>query len=128
MTMPHDKRDEVWKLRPNAPVSGYVLGRADAIGDNSAHEFIVGEGRSAFRMFVIHRHGRFSAYLNLCPHYSLPLNHKPHQFLNDGYIECAQHFARFNVDDGHCVSGACEGEHLTPIPVMVNVHGLLAIA
>jgi hypothetical protein len=26
------------------------------------------------------------------------------------------------------VSGACEGEHLTPIPVMVNVHGLLAIA
>lgn len=123
-----NEQAEFWKFRPNAPQSGHVLGPAEAIADNSAREFVVGLGRNAFRMFVVRRHGRCHAYLNLCPHYSLPLNHQPDQFLNDGYIECAQHFARFEVADGRCVGGACEGEHLTSIPVRVNGEGLLVIA
>jgi nitrite reductase/ring-hydroxylating ferredoxin subunit len=123
-----DQQGQFWKFRPNAPPPGYVLGRADAIAENSAREFVVGRGRSAFRMFVVRREGRFHAYLNLCPHYSLPLNHEADQFLNQGYIECAQHFARFDVDEGRCLVGACEGEYLTAIPVLVNAEGLLTIA
>lgn len=123
-----DQQTEFWKFRPNAPPPGQVLGRAEAIAENGAREFVVGRGRNAFRMFVVRRNGRFHAYLNLCPHFSLPLNHEPDQFLNHGYIECAQHFARFDVDDGRCVAGACEGEHLTSIPVTVNAEGSLVVA
>lgn len=122
-----DNRNEYWKFRPNAPRPGHVLGRADDIAENGALEFVVGQGRNAFRMFVVRRHGRLHAYLNLCPHFSLPLNHQPNQFLSDGYIECAQHFARFEIDGGHCVAGACEGEFLTSIPVTIDAEGLLLI-
>jgi nitrite reductase/ring-hydroxylating ferredoxin subunit len=123
-----DQQTEFWKFRPNVPPPGHVLGRAETIAENSAREFVVGRGRNAFRLFVVRRHERFHAYLNLCPHFSLPLNHAPDQFLNQGYIECAQHFARFEVDGGRCVVGACEGEHLTSIPVAVNAEGSLVIA
>lgn len=123
-----DPQTEFWKLRPNAPAPGHVLGQADTIAEGDAREFVVGQGRSAFRLFVVRRDGRFHGYLNLCPHYSLPLNHAPDQFLRDGQIECAQHFARFEIDGGRCVSGACEGEHLTAIRVAVNAEGALVIA
>jgi len=126
--MSDDKQAEFWKFRPNAPLPGHALGAAEAIVENSAREFVIGAGRAAFRMFVVRRHGQFHAYLNFCPHYSLPLNHQPDQFLKQGYIECAQHFARFEIDGGRCVAGACEGEHLLSIPVTVNAEGVLIIA
>lgn len=126
--MRDDEQNEYWKFRPNAPQPGHVLGRAEEIAEECASEFTVGRGRNAFRMFVVRRRGRFHAYLNLCPHFSLPLNHAPDRFLNDGYIECAQHFARFDVEGGRCFAGACEGEYLTAIPVLVDVEGFLVIA
>lgn len=59
------------------------------------------------------------AYVNLCPHYSLPLNHRPDQFLtrNRDRIMCRQHLALFALEDGACLGGACEGVGLTPVPV-----------
>ncbi|WP_137897199.1 Rieske (2Fe-2S) protein [Sphingomonas sp. 2SG] len=126
--MATDARTDFWKLRPNAPAPGYRLGPADEIAEDSAREFIVGRGRNAFRLFVVRRDGQLRAYLNVCPHYSLPLNHVPNGFLKQGYIECAQHFAQFAIADGRCVSGACEGESLTAIPVAVDAEGMLHIA
>lgn len=122
------QQQNFWKLRPNAPQSGHILGVAEHIADGTAHEFMVGKGRSAFRLFVVRRGAQFHAYLNLCPHYSLPLNHQPNQFLSGGFIECAQHFARFEIEDGLCISGACEGEALTAIAVFVNEAGELVVA
>lgn len=119
---------QVWRLRPNAPPSGRVLGDATLIAEGQAKEFTFGRGRSAFGMFVVLHEGRYRGYLNLCPHYSLPLNREPDRFLNDGQIECVQHFARFAVEDGRCLSGACEGEGLWPIAVAVDANGQLVIA
>jgi nitrite reductase/ring-hydroxylating ferredoxin subunit len=126
--MAQNEPTEFWRFQPNAPASGHVLSRADEISEHSAREFVIGRGRSAFRMFVVRRDGDFFGYLNVCPHYSLPLNHQPNQFLRQGHIECAQHYARFNVEDGLCFAGACEGESLTPIKVAVDAEGFLVIA
>lgn len=123
-----DAQDGYWKLRPNAPASGQILDRPDTIADESAREFVFGRGRSAFRMFVVRRGAQFRGYLNICPHFSLPLNHAPDQFLKDGFIECAQHFARFDVEQGRCVSGACEGEWLARVPIAIDADGLLVVA
>jgi len=115
-------------MRPNAPKPGALLGEAGQIAEGQARGFLFGRGRSAFAMFVVRQAGRYHGYLNLCPHYSLPLNHEPDRFLKDGQIECVQHFARFAIEDGRCLAGACEGEGLVRIPVVVDAHDQLVIA
>lgn len=126
MTEPAD--DAFWRLRPNAPAPGQVLSNADSIEDGEARAFVFGRGRAAFGMFVVRRGAGYYGYLNLCPHYSLPLNHEPDRFVNGGEIECVQHFARFAIEDGRCLSGACEGEGLWRIPVARDALGRLVIA
>ena len=78
-------------------------------------------------MFVVRQEGSYFGYLNLCPHFSLPLNHAPDQFIKDGMIECAQHFAHFDMASGLCVSGACEGESLVGVLVSLDADGQLVI-
>jgi nitrite reductase/ring-hydroxylating ferredoxin subunit len=60
--------------------------------------------------------------VNRCPHYSLPLNHRPDQFLTrDGdRIMCRQHLALFSIEDGECLDGACEGVPLEAVPVRLD--------
>ena len=108
---------------------GTPLGRVADIRLGGAKEYRFGRGRSAFSMFVVRlADGEVRAYLNLCPHFSLPLNHAPDQFIRNVHILCMQHFALFKADTGACFSGACEGQSLTAIPVEVSAEGMLAIA
>jgi len=117
-----------WRLRPNAPQPGAPLGPAEEIAEGSAREYSFGRGRSAFRMFVVRHLREYRGYLNICPHFSLPLNHEPDAFMSDGLIVCTRHFARFRPLDGMCVEGACEGSHLDPVPVEIGADGMLRIA
>lgn len=120
--------DEAWRLRPNAPAAGTPLGPIGDIAIGAAKEYRFGRGRSAFSMFVVRAAAeRPRAYLNLCPHFSLPLNHCQDQFVHDGRIRCLQHFALFRIEDGHCVAGACEGQSLDAIPIDLSVGGVMTI-
>lgn len=62
---------------------------------------------------------RWFAYVNQCPHQSLPLNWQPHQFLDKGhdFIVCSMHMALFSLDKGECVHGACVGQFLKSLTV-----------
>ncbi|API58627.1 hypothetical protein BSL82_04295 [Tardibacter chloracetimidivorans] len=124
--MSSDDRD-YWSLRPNAPAVGTPLCAAAAIPHGAAREFRFGRGRSAFRMFVVRSRASFRGYLNLCPHFSLALNHEPDAFVFDGYIRCSRHFAEFRLDDGLCVSGACVDNRLIAVPISENDGGELLI-
>lgn len=95
-----------------------MLGSAEDVPEGGARGYQFGRGRSAFGMFVVRKNGSVRGYLNLCPHFSLPLNHVPHQFVSEGRIMCVQHFARFRLEDGYCTEGACEGRYLDPVPVV----------
>lgn len=81
-----------------------------------------GQGVNAWRMFVVRKGDRLHGYLNLCPHYSMPLNHQPNMFMSrDGTrIMCRQHLALFRVEDGTCLDGACDGRALDPVPVRLE--------
>jgi nitrite reductase/ring-hydroxylating ferredoxin subunit len=113
---------DLWKKRPFAPASGERLGPLDAIVDGGAKEYIFGVGIAAFRMFVVRRGRAAFGYVNQCPHYSLPLNHRPDQFLTRAgdKIMCTQHLALFRIEDGACLDGVCEGRSLDPVPVVVR--------
>jgi nitrite reductase/ring-hydroxylating ferredoxin subunit len=118
-----------WLTRPLAPAPGTVLGRCDDVPPDGSKEFVFGSGPGAFRMFVVRNGVNWFAYLNLCPHYSLPLNVRPDEFLSrDGTrIMCRRHLAIFRMEDGLCIDGACSGSTLDAIPVSVDPAGMLKI-
>lgn len=118
-----------WRTRPRAPAPGTVLGPVDAIGDGDGREYRFGAGPSAFSMVVVRRGASVRGYLNLCPHFALPLNGRSGQFTDPerGLLMCFNHFAVFRFEDGRCIEGACEGEALDPVPVEI-VGGLVRIA
>lgn len=114
--------DAVWRARPFAPAVGQRLGALETVQDGAAKEYVFGVGLSRFRMFVVRRGPRVFGYLNICPHYSLPLNHRQDEFLTrDGdRIMCRQHLALFAIEDGRGLEGACEGRGLDVVPVSVR--------
>lgn len=107
---------------------GTVLGPLDEIQEGKGKEFVFGRGKSAFSMFVVRRGEEVWGYLNICPHFSLPLNYRAGEFMNEdgSLIRCSMHFAEFRIEDGFCVAGAAEGCFLDPVPVEV-VAGLVRI-
>jgi nitrite reductase/ring-hydroxylating ferredoxin subunit len=117
-----------WRLRPRAPSPGTVLGPLDEIPEGKGREYVFGRGKSAFSMFVVRRGPEVWGYLNICPHFSLPLNYRAGEFMNEegSLIRCSMHFAEFRIEDGYCVAGAAESCFLDPVPVEV-MEGLVRI-
>jgi len=118
----------IWRSRPRAPAPGTVLGPLEEIPDGEAKEYVFGRGTTVFSMFVVRRGDQVYGYLNLCPHYSSPLNARAGQFLSDDkrHIRCTMHFAEFRIEDGYGVKGAASGCWLDPVPVHV-VDGQIVI-
>ncbi len=116
----------VWRTRPRAPLPGTRLGSLDEIQPGSVKEYIFGRGTTVFSMFVVRQGANVYGYLNICPHYSQPLNYRRGQFLNDDgtRLRCTMHFAEFRIEDGFGVSGAAERCWLDPVPVIVKGNDL----
>lgn len=119
----------LWRTRPRAPQPGAVLGPLDDIPDGEAREFVFGRGTTVFSMFVVRRGESVYGYLNICPHYSSPLNHRAGHFLNDdgSRIRCTMHFAEFRIEDGFGIAGAAQNCWLDPVPVSVEA-GMIVIS
>jgi nitrite reductase/ring-hydroxylating ferredoxin subunit len=114
--------DEDWRDEPSAPAAGTVLGPLADVPANDGREYVFGEGRDAFCLFVVRAGDGVRAYRNVCPHLQMALNFAGDGFMaSDGtHLYCPMHGAKFRVEDGHCVEGPPEGEALTPIPVAVE--------
>ena len=115
--------------RPQAPPVGTVLGPMDQLVDGTGREFVFGAGLNAFRMLVVRQGSRVFGYVNLCPHYSLPLNVRADEFLSrDGTrIMCRRHLAIFAIEDGLCIDGACIGSALDRVPLQIDTLDQLII-
>jgi nitrite reductase/ring-hydroxylating ferredoxin subunit len=79
-------------------------------------------GGRAVSAFVVNVEGRFSAYVNRCPHVGSPLDTWPNEFFTeDGRaLVCSTHGALFAPDTGQCTAGPCAGDRLTPLPLSVE--------
>ena len=95
--------------------------------DGEAREFRFGK-RGAFSMFVVRTGDAVHAYVNICPHFGIPLNDRKPTFLTDdrSRIRCTTHFSEYRFEDGYGVAGLGEGCWLDPVPVSV-VDGMIVI-
>jgi nitrite reductase/ring-hydroxylating ferredoxin subunit len=108
-----------WRAHRHAPAPGSLLCRLDALPQGACRELRYGEGDASFSLLLYRRDTEVRAYVNCCPHFSLPLNARANEFLlyGDGLIMCAHHSAVFRLVDGRCVDGLSAGEGLEPVPV-----------
>jgi len=112
-----------WHEERNAPEPGTFLCRVNEISEGGVLEFKFGENkRTVFRMFVHNHAGSLRGYMNVCPHFDVPLNVEPGQmFTSDGsQFMCSIHYAKFNFNDGQCTDGPCEGLALESIPLHID--------
>lgn len=75
-------------------------------------------------IFIINRNNQYYAYKNFCPHTGVPLNWQEDVYmdLDNLYIQCSIHGARFEVETGFCVWGPCVNQSLIPIDIEIS-HG-----
>lgn len=72
---------------------------------------------------VLIRQGReVFAYQNRCPHLSIELNFMPDVFLDTEkrYIQCVNHDALFQIEDGYCIFGPCQGDSLPAVAIEIR--------
>ena len=103
-------------------MSQRILCRLDDIPNPGSRGFDFREGDALHSVFVVRIGDTVRAYENSCPHTAGPLDWVPDQFLTreKDMILCATHGALFRIADGHCLSGPCIGENLTPLPVLIE--------
>ena len=79
-------------------------------------------GQHLFAGFVVRKDGELRGYVDSCPHAGWPLSALDDRYLTrDGErILCAGHGALFAPLDGACLVGPCEGQGLTPWPVVAR--------
>ena len=118
----------LWHEFPHAPTPGAALVESAAVGEGAVVAVLIGEKPSRFRAIVTRTDGVARAYVNLCPHFRIPLAMDGRDLtVSTGYIWCGFHSAQFRRHDGHCVDGPAKGSGLTPIPV-TEANGVIAIA
>lgn len=68
-------------------------------------------------VFVVKKDNQLYVYANECPHLGVNLEFQEDEFLDqDGaLIQCSTHGALFEIETGHCLTGPCQGDHLTAI-------------
>lgn len=95
--------------------------------DGEACEFRFGK-RGAFSMFVVRTGNDVHGYVNICPHFGIPLNDRKPTFLTEdgSRIRCTTHFSEYRIEDGYGVAGFGEGCWLDPVPLSV-VDGTVVI-
>lgn len=73
-------------------------------------------------VILVLRDGQVHGWENTCPHLGINLEFNPDEFMDceNHYLICSNHGALFQVEDGLCVSGPCQGQSLLRVPVEVR--------
>lgn len=92
------------------------------IEDPGSKGFDIEHASQALKVFVVHKDGRFYAYVNRCPHTGINLDWVPDQFLDldNAFIQCATHNAIFQIEDGLCVAGPCVNQSLSSAEIKLE--------
>lgn len=90
-----------------------VICDANDIAEDCARRFIV----KSLNLIVVHKNGKFYAYKNECPHMNLPLTNHSKGIIdeNQKHLVCIQHRAEFDIENGYCIRGPCQGMVLEPV-------------
>ena len=102
------RKTEIYKLDDlsNADARGLVA----LVGDKQRNIFVARKGEQVF------------AYLNWCPHNQGLIDQIPNKFFNadKSFIQCSKHGALFEINNGLCIEGPCEGERLKSLDTVIE--------
>lgn len=81
--------------------------------------------RTGVSIVVLRRGEHAWAYVNRCPHFSVPLDFEPGTIscYRAQVLMCAHHSALFRFEDGYCIEGPCAGATLDALTVGVDESG-----
>jgi nitrite reductase/ring-hydroxylating ferredoxin subunit len=98
-----------------------LLCKRNEIEDPGSRGFEIKHGRKHISLFVVHRDGVYSAFINSCPHTGVNLEWQEDRFLDldNTYIQCATHDALFETDSGLCIAGPCVGQSLQAVAIEI---------
>ena len=96
--------------------------KLDDLSDIDARGLVAMVDGKQRNIFVVRKGEQVFAYLNWCPHNQVLIDQIPNKFFNSdmSYIQCSQHGALFEINNGLCVEGPCEGERLKSLDVNVE--------
>ncbi len=105
-----------------------ALCAVDDIADGSAREFSYRSGSEIHDIFVQRKGDKIFAFVNVCPHAGTPLNMEEGAFMErtGKYLVCHTHGALFQLDDGLCVAGPCNGARLQSVDIKVE-NGIIKV-
>ena len=108
------------------PPSGTVLCALADLPEPGTREVVF----DGFRLIVVRHGGVVRGYRNLCPHFGLPLNIRPDEFLDAAgeRLLCRAHYAQFAIADGACVRGPCVGQVLQAVPLAARDGNIVVAA
>ncbi len=102
----------------HGPPVGSRLCGFDEIPADGGLERVFGAEPDPLRLVLLRAAEGVACFVNVCPHFSLPLNHEPGRFLVfDDAVVCAHHTAFFRLSDGICTDGPCRGVGLERVAV-----------
>ncbi len=107
---------------------GDILCAVSDIADGAAQEFSYRSGADIHDIFLQRRGGEIYAYVNICPHAGTPLNMDEGAFMEKTgtYLMCHTHGALFQLEDGLCVAGPCNGARLQSVDIKVE-NGIIKV-
>jgi nitrite reductase/ring-hydroxylating ferredoxin subunit len=106
-----------------------ALGRLQDFPDLAATPLTLRLDGQELAILVV-RHGNgIRAWLDLCPHRSLPLTQHGGRVLSaDGTrLRCSVHLAEFCAREGHALTGGGTGMGLTPVPLSCEAEGVVGV-
>lgn len=100
----------------------FKLCSLDELDEIDSRGFVISDVSPDRNIFIVKNKKDVYAYENRCPHNFSPLDWSPNQFLDfdKKYIQCANHGALFEFDNGYCIYGPCAGQSLQAIKIEVK--------
>jgi nitrite reductase/ring-hydroxylating ferredoxin subunit len=94
----------------------------ESLPDGACAEISCGKEEGAPTLLLYRSGLEVKAFINCCPHFSLPLNSRPGELLlmSEGRIMCAHHCAVFRLHDGQCVDGPAGNTVLERVHVEIR--------
>ncbi len=91
--------------------------------------FVISDVSPERNIFIVRKENNVYCYENSCPHNFMPMEWQPDTFLNydKDYIQCANHGALFEINNGTCIYGPCIGQTLCDIDIKVEDNIVYAV-
>ena len=110
-------------------VAGDIICAVSDIDDGAAKEISYRTDNEVHDIFIQRIGEDIFGFMNVCPHAGTPLNMEEGQFMEKSgkYLMCHTHGALFQLSDGLCVAGPCNGSRLQAVDITIKNGNVIVV-